>query len=141
MSNESGCGFEGWAESSRWAGQRSRMTDRWDDLSIYITTMERKGTKCPWSYFLIRSVVRGYLSDRRSQYLSDCSSGLCSRYSSTARSWSRTQTWFRQTGNRGRCFPPHLALLHSRVSSIVCANHSNSLTDALWVPWFNVQLH
>ena len=28
VSNESGCGFEGWAESSHWVGQRSRMTER-----------------------------------------------------------------------------------------------------------------
>ena len=29
------------------------MTERCEDLSL--VTMERKGTKCPWSYFLIRS--------------------------------------------------------------------------------------
>ena len=28
VSNESGCVFEGWAESSHWVGQRSRMTER-----------------------------------------------------------------------------------------------------------------
>ena len=54
MSNERGCEFEGWEESSHWVGQRSRMTERWEDLSM--TTMEKKGTKRPWSYFLIRSV-------------------------------------------------------------------------------------
>jgi len=30
------------------------MTERWEDLSM--TTMKKKGTKRPWSYFLIRSV-------------------------------------------------------------------------------------
>ena len=55
MSNERRWGFDGWDESSHWVGQRSRMTERCEDLSM--TTMEKKGTKRPWSYFLIRSVA------------------------------------------------------------------------------------
>lgn len=70
---------------------------------------------------------------RRSQSPSDCSSSLCSRYS-TARSLSRALSLFHQTANRGRSLPqPSRSLSLSRTSSIVCANHSNSLTDALCV--------
>jgi len=94
--------------------------------------MERKGTKCPWSYFLIRSVVGGCFLDCRSQSLPGYSSGLCSRYS-TARSWSRIQARFRQTGNRGRCLAPRLTPFRSPESPVSCVRITATLSQMLCV--------
>ena len=106
-----------------------------------MTTMERKGTKCPWSYFLIRS-----------ESLS-----------------SFTATWFTISFRllfkfvlkifygsivveNAKLIPPDgqpwsvsphplLSLSLSGAFSIVCANHSNSLTDALCVLLSEIQIH
>ena len=107
------------------------MTERWDDLSI--TTMERKGTTRPWSYFLIRSVTQAV-------------SWTAAHDISQPPLQVRAQDILRLDRGResrldsaGRAAVVGVSLLSRSLSltsilSIVCANHSNSLTDALCVP-------
>ena len=115
------------------------MTERWDDLSMTTTTMERKGTRRPWSYFLIRSVARAVPQ-------------TVAHDVPQAPLQVRAQDILRiDRGREPRCdsagrptvvgvpSPPRPLPLTS-ILSIVCANHSNSLTDALCVLWFRVQL-